>query len=163
MTVPGKGGRPRKWRTDADRVRAYRARQRGEPEPPELAVAVADGDELALALEEIRRLRAELAEQQDVERSLRRKLASLRRAQNSDAVRVEWLNADLDRLRKNQTEAEAAWHQAEALAAKLRDENDLLRQRLRSVPALEKPADSSPAASRSQRRRSARAARRQAR
>lgn len=29
VTVPGKGGRPRKWRSDADRVRAYRARQAG--------------------------------------------------------------------------------------------------------------------------------------
>src|SRR5262249_23470440 len=47
VTVPGRGGRPRKWRSDADRVRAYRARQRGAPEPPVLVVALDEGDELA--------------------------------------------------------------------------------------------------------------------
>ena len=40
MTVPGKGGRPRKWRSDADRVRAFRARERGDDEPPTIDVSV---------------------------------------------------------------------------------------------------------------------------
>jgi hypothetical protein len=55
MTVPGKGGRPRKWRSNADRIRAYRARQQGVPEPPILEQALQDGDELARALELARR------------------------------------------------------------------------------------------------------------
>ena len=40
MTVPGKGGRPRKWRSDADRVRAFRAGERGDDEPPTIEVAL---------------------------------------------------------------------------------------------------------------------------
>jgi hypothetical protein len=56
MTVPGRGGRPRRWRSDADRQRAFRARRDGRPEPPTLAQALDDGDELALALERIREL-----------------------------------------------------------------------------------------------------------
>src|SRR5690242_7503544 len=40
MTVPGKGGRPRKWLSDADRMRAYRARRRGESEPDTLEAAL---------------------------------------------------------------------------------------------------------------------------
>jgi hypothetical protein len=42
MTVPGKGGRPRKWRSDADRVRAFRARHRGEEEPATFDEALVD-------------------------------------------------------------------------------------------------------------------------
>jgi hypothetical protein len=56
MTVPGKGGRPRKWRSDADRVRAFRARQRGEDGPPTVEVARAAGDEAALARDQVREL-----------------------------------------------------------------------------------------------------------
>ena len=62
MTIPGKGGRPRKWRSDADRSRAYRARQRGEEEPPRIEQALDDGDELARARIEIERLSRELRE-----------------------------------------------------------------------------------------------------
>jgi chromosome segregation ATPase len=62
MTVPGKGGRPRKWRSDADRVRAFRARERGEQEPPTLETALGDSDELALAVDRGRRLQAELVD-----------------------------------------------------------------------------------------------------
>lgn len=39
MTIPGKGGRPRKWRSDANRSRAYRARQRCEDEPASIEQA----------------------------------------------------------------------------------------------------------------------------
>lgn len=42
MTVVGKGGRPRKWASDADRVRAYRARLRGEAEPPTVSEVIED-------------------------------------------------------------------------------------------------------------------------
>jgi hypothetical protein len=60
MTVPGKGGRPRKWRSDADRVRAFRARHRGEEEPATFEEALVDGDDLARAVERSRQLQADL-------------------------------------------------------------------------------------------------------
>ena len=60
MTVPGKGGRPRKWRSDADRARAYRARQVGGEEPPVLARALDDGDELFRVWALVRDLGAQL-------------------------------------------------------------------------------------------------------
>lgn len=62
MTIPGKGGRQRKWRSGADRSRAYRARQRGEVEPATIEQALDDGDELAAARMEIERLSRELRE-----------------------------------------------------------------------------------------------------
>lgn len=55
MTVPGKGGRPRKWASDRDRQRAWRARQQGQPEPTQYREALDDGDLLAAALAERRR------------------------------------------------------------------------------------------------------------
>lgn len=61
MTVPAKGGRPRKWRSDADRVRAFRARQRGDQEPATLDASLVDGDELARAVDHISQLQAGLA------------------------------------------------------------------------------------------------------
>jgi chromosome segregation ATPase len=62
VTIPGKGGRPRKWRSDVDRSRAYRARQRGDDEPVTIVQALDDGDELAAARMEIERLSRELRE-----------------------------------------------------------------------------------------------------
>jgi hypothetical protein len=66
MTVSGKGGRPRKWRSDADRQRAFRARQKGEAEPPTLARALDDGDELAVALERIRFLELAVEREREI-------------------------------------------------------------------------------------------------
>ena len=63
MTVSGKGGRPRKWRSDADRVRDYRARQRGVDEPPTLAQALAVAEIEALRVR-TRDLEAQLVEAQ---------------------------------------------------------------------------------------------------
>lgn len=71
MTIPGKGGRPRKWRSDADRSRAYRARQRGEDEPATIEMALGDGDELAQARREIERLSLALREGRIQQRTLR--------------------------------------------------------------------------------------------
>jgi len=62
VTIPGKGGRPRKWRSDADRSRAYRARQRGEVEPAEIQQALDDGDALAEARQVVAQLSRQLAE-----------------------------------------------------------------------------------------------------
>ena len=72
MTIPGKGGRPRKWRSDADRSRAYRARQRGGDEPTTIEQALDDGDELAEARREIARLSLALREGRIEQRALRR-------------------------------------------------------------------------------------------
>lgn len=121
MTIPGKGGRPRKWRTDADRVRAFRARQRGEDEPTTLEAALVDGDELAHALERITELQADLiaaasdagalidqveAERRRTERSLRRagrlesELITLREAHRESSHELAELRADNDALRR---------------------------------------------------------------
>ena len=77
MTIPGKGGRPRKWRSDADRSRAYRARQRGEEEPTTIDQALDDGDELAEARREIERLSLALREGR-IERSALRAIIERR-------------------------------------------------------------------------------------
>ncbi len=74
MTIPGKGGRPRKWRSDADRSRAYRARQRGEAEPVTVEHTVVDGDELAQARHEIEQLATTLAHREAELRALRAEL-----------------------------------------------------------------------------------------
>ena len=70
MTVPGKGGRPRKWRSDADRVRAHRARQRGEDEPPTVERALVAGDEAAVAWERVRELGVTIEDQRSELKSL---------------------------------------------------------------------------------------------
>jgi chromosome segregation ATPase len=71
VTIPGKGGRPRKWRSDADRSRAYRARQRGDDEPATIEQALDDSDELAEARREIERLSLALREGRIQQRTLR--------------------------------------------------------------------------------------------
>jgi chromosome segregation ATPase len=75
MTVPGKGGRPRKWRSDADRVRAHRARQRGDVEPPTFEEVSAGDDELAHALRRQGELEVELADARQEVRWLEHELA----------------------------------------------------------------------------------------
>lgn len=71
MTIPGKGGRPRKWRSDVDRSRAYRARRQGDDEPATIEQALDDGDELARARREIERLSLALREGRIERRALR--------------------------------------------------------------------------------------------
>lgn len=98
MTVSGKGGRPRKWRSDADRVRAYRARQRGAAEPSTLHQAFDDGDELAASIERERVSNEQLAAANQVERALRAEIATTKRSLDRHLKRVDWLevaNADL--------------------------------------------------------------------
>ena len=96
MTVPGKGGRPRKWRSDADRVRAFRARERGEQEPPTLETALVDGDELALAVDRARRLQEELVDAIASLSELEEALAGERRRTDALRRRLERTQADLD-------------------------------------------------------------------
>ncbi|MGA7757619.1 MAG: hypothetical protein WCA57_07200 [Ilumatobacteraceae bacterium] len=105
MTVPGKGGRPRKWRSDADRVRAFRARERGDDEPPTIEVARESGDEAAAAWDQVRQLgdtiNALNAELKTTRAALRRAERELEREQ----VRSSWIGERNDRF---QAELEAA-------------------------------------------------------
>ena len=76
MTVAGKGGRPRKWRSDADRARAYRARKRGLTEPEPLADVSDDADQLVSAWRHIYDLGQLVDELRQRERSLRAECTS---------------------------------------------------------------------------------------
>ena len=93
MTIPGKGGRPRKWRSDADRVRAFRARQQGVAEPPLLERALQDGDEVARMVVLVGRLRGEVVELRSTIRRLRKELADAKRAAKADERRFGWIEA----------------------------------------------------------------------
>ena len=116
VTVPGKGGRPRKWCSDADRVRAYRARQAGRDEPPELDQALAEGDELARAMEEVREVTAELVAAAATEQELRDEVRSLRRELAARDKRFGWL----ERTSQAQRAArQAAERERDALACEL--------------------------------------------
>lgn len=106
VTIPGKGGRPRKWRSDADRARAYRARQRGDEEPPVLAAALDDGDALAAAWEQVRQLGLDLDEHRQAERNLRRELRDAERELDARQHQLNWLKADNDALRSQLEHAE---------------------------------------------------------
>lgn len=118
MTVPGKGGRPRKWRSDdADRGRAFRARQRGEEEPTTFDDALADGDELARAIDRARQLQADLVaaieslgeaqaalaaerrRHRATQRMLDQTRATLGERHEADSRRAEELRVTLDELR----------------------------------------------------------------
>ncbi len=98
MTIPGKGGRPRKWRSDADRSRAYRARQRGEAEPVTVEHAVVDGDELARARHEIERLAMALANREAELRALRAEVERHRRANDALTQQLAFARRALDDL-----------------------------------------------------------------
>lgn len=127
VTVPGKGGRPRKWRSDADRVRAYRARQRGEREPVAFDVALTDGDELALAIERVQQLQAELASALAALAELDAALQSERRRHVATKRKLERARADLEGHRaadaRRLDESRAVHDELEAL----RSETDRLR------------------------------------
>ena len=105
MTVPGKGGRPRKWRSDADRVRAYRARQTGIDEPPTLVQALDDGDELAQVWATVRDLGEQLDTANATIKQIRRERDQTRRELEREQHRWGWieshnteLTAERDRL-----------------------------------------------------------------
>jgi chromosome segregation ATPase len=103
MTVAGKGGRPRKWRSDADRARAYRARQRGLTEPEELASVVDECDSLAVAWRHVDDLGSLVRELREPERALRSEIRHLEgelEVERSRVRRLERVNAALrDELR----------------------------------------------------------------
>ena len=90
MTVPGKGGRPR---SDADCVRAYRARRSGSDEPPVLVEALDDGDELARTWAMVRDLGEQLATANATIRQLRRERDLARRELASEQHRWGWIES----------------------------------------------------------------------
>lgn len=150
MTVPGKGGRPRKWRSDADRVRAYRARQSGREEPSELDQALADGDELARALEETRALRAELVAVAATEQELRDEVRSLRRELAAGNKRFGWLEREAEAQRAAK---QAAERERDALARELTELRARTRVTVSGTRPIPAPSPAPPAPSRAERRR----------
>ena len=134
VTVPGKGGRPRKWLSDADRVRAYRARQRGDSEPPTHADSFSGHDALATELQRNLRLEAML-------NSAHGEAARLRR----DLVAAE---LSIDRLEERVAQLQ---RQRADLLNQVADSNQrLLRPSERTVDVREPPG---PVANRAARRR----------
>lgn len=123
MTVPGKGGRPRKWRSDADRVRAYRARQRGEDEPVTFETALVDGDELARAVERSRQLQAELVSAIESLAEVDAALQAERRRHLATQRKLDRARADLDQhratLEHQRDELQAAREEVNALRTEL--------------------------------------------
>lgn len=130
MTVPGKGGRPRKWRTDADRVRAFRARQRGEEEPASLDVALNDGDALALALARIDHLEASVVQARRREAELNTELAAARQRSEAATRRADRATARVAALQQQHAEVGAELSAAQAGLRSVSDENAELRRRL---------------------------------
>ncbi|HYN31974.1 MAG TPA: hypothetical protein VES40_05065 [Ilumatobacteraceae bacterium] len=130
MTVPGKGGRPRKWRSDADRVRAHRARERGEAEPATFDQGLGDGDELARAIDRGRQLQAELVVAIQLLAESDAALQSERRRHAATQRKLDRERADLDAIRATLD------HRAEELRAahdelfELRPDNSQLREQL---------------------------------
>jgi molybdopterin converting factor small subunit len=122
MTVPGKGGRPRKWRSDADRVRAFRARQQGLQEPPVLEQALENGDELARTLELARRVGVELDASRRMVRQLRKDLGAANRALRSQQRRFAWIEASNAELVAERDRALADRDEVVEALADLRDE-----------------------------------------
>jgi predicted nucleic acid-binding Zn-ribbon protein len=123
MTVPGKGGRPRKWRSDADRVRAYRARQRGEEEPAALETALVDGDDLTRAVERSLQLQAELVSAIGSIAEMDAALQAERRRHLATQRKLDRARADLDGYRatvdRQRDELQAARDEVNAFRAEL--------------------------------------------
>ena len=107
VTVPGQGGRPSERQSDADRVRAHRARPAGRYEPPEPAQEFDNGDELALAFEQVRALKQELAAAANTVRALGNEVRSLRRELTAQGRRFGWLERSVETHRAARIAAEA--------------------------------------------------------
>ena len=134
MTVPGKGGRPRKWCSDADRVRAYRARQQGVEEPRVRSVALDDGDDLARAWDTIRQLQTQLAQESEVRQRLQKELKVARRQLDQQQERFGWIE-------KARTVLQGERDALVAERGELRAELNTLRRRIDAAD--ERPAATS--------------------
>jgi len=151
MTVPGKGGRPRKWRSDADRVRAFRARQRGEEEPTTFEEALVDRDDLARAIEHSRQLHADLVAAIASLSESNAALQAERRRHQSTLRRLDRVRAELDGQRTTDTRREEELELLREGFAELKAENAALRTRI----ALTAPAAQPQGLNRADRRRAA--------
>jgi hypothetical protein len=156
MTVPGKGGRPRKWRSDADRVRAFRARQRGEEEPTTFEEALVDGDDLARAVEHARQLQADLVAAMAALSESNAVLQTEHRRHQSTQRTLDRARAELDGLRTAGARREADLELLREGFAELRAENAALRARI----AVTAPAAQPQPLNRADRRRAAKRDRR---
>jgi hypothetical protein len=154
MTVPGKGGRPRKWRTDADRQRAWRARTNGVQQPPTMVQALDEGDELAKAWEMIRDLGEQLQAAKDKTHRLQVELNRERRDRATEDRRWGWITTANEQLtaynHRLGTQLDEALDRARNLSIEL---NTTRRQHAAATatPPPEPPAQ--PALPRSERRR----------
>jgi hypothetical protein len=151
MTVPGKGGRPRKWRSDADRVRAFRARHRGEAEPATFEEALVDGDDLARAVEHARQLQADLVAAVASLSESNAALQTERRRHQSTVRRLDRVTAEVDGLRTAGAHREQELELLREGFAELRTENAALRARI----ALTAPTAQPQGLNRAERRRAA--------
>jgi hypothetical protein len=151
MTVPGKGGRPRKWRSDADRVRAFRARHRGEEEPATFQEALVDGDDLARAVERSRQLQADLVAALASLSESNVALQTERRRHQSTLRRLDRARTELDGLRTAGARREEELELLREGFTELEAENVALRARI----ALTAPAAQPQGLNRAQRRRAA--------
>jgi hypothetical protein len=109
-------------------VCAYRARQRGAPEPPVLVGALQEGDELAAAFEHGRELGQRLDQQRRVEHALRRDLAAARGELKAEQARFGWLRHEIDALRTRLADAERLGAEMHERLTALTQENLALRQ-----------------------------------
>lgn len=141
MTVPGKGGRPRKWRSDADRQRAFRARNNDRDEPPTLVQALDDGDELARVWAMVRELGQQLDDANATIKTLRRERNTAVRAVTNSDRRWGWIEAENSGLRTDNDRVRAERDE-------LSIENTELRQRLARLAeaAARPPVQTPPAA-----------------
>lgn len=120
VTVPGKGGRPRKWTSAADRQRAWRARQQGQPEPDTFTEALDRGDELAATIAAGEVLARQLEAAKAKAKALRLELNRERRERANEDRRWGWLttenqhlHAENERLRVERDDALARIHDLE--------------------------------------------------
>lgn len=118
VTIPGKGGRPRKWLSDTDRVRAYRARKRGEPEPATAADAAAGDDARAAALRRQHDLETLLTDARAEITSLRGRLTAAELSVDRLEQRAAGLERERAELLRQATELRDQLRQS---AATLRD------------------------------------------
>jgi chromosome segregation ATPase len=139
MTVPGKGGRPRKWRSDADRVRAFRARHRGEEEPATFEEALLDGDDLARAVKHARQLQADLAAAIASLSESNQALQNERRRHQSTLRRLDRARAELDGLRAAGARREEELELLREGFAELRAEYAALRARIALTAPVAQP------------------------
>jgi hypothetical protein len=155
MTIPGKGGRPRKWRSDADRQRAWRVRANGTEQPPTMVQALDDGDELARAWEMIRDLGKQLEAAKDKAKALQVELNRERRERATEDRRWGWIITAHEQLTADNHRLGAELDEALDKTRNLSIELNTTRRQLAAAEttAPQPPAPAQPALPRAERRR----------